>query len=133
MLNMFANNKDEARMRELVKQETNYLTKSINDMARMWDAKLVKIRHDLDIHKIHRELKMKADDAPTQDNFNAHEYKLCAFENTIVKLATDFEIFSDALNKLRQYINEIRDGQKEVLVGKRNMNCLSCGKLDMLP
>ena len=46
----------------------------------------------------------------------------------MIRLATDFETFTMALNKLHSALVDLQDANRDVLLGKRSTNCLSCGK-----
>lgn len=43
-------------------------------------------------------------------------------------MAADFETFQLAFNKLHQATVELQEANRDVLLGKRTTNCLSCGK-----
>ena len=45
-------------------------------------------------------------------------------------IATDFETFQQAINRMHSIVIELQEANKDVLVGKRNFNCLSCGIKD---
>lgn len=45
-------------------------------------------------------------------------------------IAQDFETFQTAINKMHAVVIELQEVNKDVIVGKRNLNCLSCGIKD---
>ena len=48
-------------------------------------------------------------------------------DKNIVAIATDFETFQTAINRMHAVMLELQEASKEVMLGKRNLNCLSCG------
>ena len=48
-------------------------------------------------------------------------------DTNILCIAQDFDTFQSAINKIHTAVMELQDANKDVLVGKRNVNCLSCG------
>ena len=42
-------------------------------------------------------------------------------------IVADFETFQAAVNRIHAVMLELQEANKDVLVGKRNLNCLSCG------
>ena len=51
-------------------------------------------------------------------------------DKNIVAIAQDFETFQTAINKMHSVVIELQEVNKDVIVGKRNLNCLSCGIKD---
>jgi hypothetical protein len=49
-------------MRAAAKEEIECLSKSFTETLKQWDAKMVKIRNDLDVHVLHKLIDKKADD-----------------------------------------------------------------------
>ena len=48
----------------------------------------------------------------------------------MVAIASDFETFQTAINRMHGVMIELQEASKEVMLGKRNLNCLSCGTKD---
>lgn len=49
-------------------------------------------------------------------------------DKNVLAIAKDFKTFQDAVNRVNETILELQEANKDVLIGKRNLNCLSCGK-----
>ena len=64
------------------------------------------------------------------NDFNNHEFKIAMLDKNIIAIASDFETFQNAINRMNSVVLELQDINKDVLVGKRNLNCLSCGNKD---
>ena len=63
-----------------------------------------------------------------RNDFGNHEFKIGTLDRNIIRMASDFETFQLAFNKLHSAIVELQDANRDVLLGKRTTNCLSCGK-----
>lgn len=51
-------------------------------------------------------------------------------DNNILMLANDLETFQKIMTKINKSIIELQDINKDVLLGKKNTNCLSCSKMN---
>lgn len=94
---------------------------------KVWDQKMVRIRNDLDVHVIVKSLEKKADTEDVKNDFSNHEFKICTLDRNIVKIATDIQTFQTAINQLHKFIIELQEANRDVLFGKKSINCLSCG------
>ncbi len=63
-----------------------------------------------------------------RNDFGNHEFKISTLDRNIVRMATDFETFQMAFNKIHTAVMELQEANRDVLLGKRTTNCLSCGK-----
>lgn len=45
-----------------------------------------------------------------------------------MRMAADFETFQVAINKMHAAIVDLQEANRDVLLGKKTTNCLSCGK-----
>jgi len=54
----------------LVKEETAHISKTINEMSKFWDAKLVKIRQENETFHIVKKLDRKAESDEVERLFN---------------------------------------------------------------
>lgn len=92
------------------------------------DAKFIRLRAEIDIHSIQRQLERKANEDSVRNDFSNHEFKIATLDRNIIRMASDFETFQLAINKLHSSIMELQEANRDVLLGKRTNNCLSCGK-----
>ena len=80
------------------------------------------------LHTIQRQIEKKADKDKVISDFGNHEFKISTLDRNVVRIAADFETFQLAFNKMHSAIVELQDANRDVLLGKRTTNCLSCGK-----
>ena len=60
-------------------------------------------------------------------DFGNDEFKINFFDLNIICIAQDFEKFQTTINNIHFVVIELPDANKDVLVGKRNVNFLSLG------
>ena len=63
-----------------------------------------------------------------RNDFSNHEFKIGTLDRNLIRLASDFETLSTAINRLHYGLVELQEANRDVLIGKRTTNCLSCGK-----
>ena len=56
------------------------------------------------------------------------DFKLNLLDDNFLLLAKDLETFQRVSRKMTSSISELQMAQKDVLLGKKNANCLSCTK-----
>ena len=56
------------------------------------------------------------------------DYKMNLLDDNFLLLAKDLETFQRVSRKMTTSISELQSAQKDVLLGKKNANCLSCTK-----
>ena len=119
-------NKVQSRIEESIED----LWQKLEEKLLCWDKRMIQIRHEFDIGKINKSINSKASKETVHGDFQNHEFKISTLDKNIVAIATDFETFQQAINKMHLVIIELQEANKDVLVGKRNYNCLSCGVKD---
>jgi hypothetical protein len=77
---------------------------------------------------LRKSLREKADAPQVNADLENHEFKIGALDRNLVCIANDFETFQSAINKMHVSLVELQDANKDVLLGKRKLNCLSCGQ-----
>ena len=95
-----------------------------------WDQRMINIRNEFDMTELKKWIDTKANKDSVNGDFQNHEFKIGTLDKNIVAIATDFETFQQAINRMHAVVLELQEANKDVLVGKRNLNCLSCGIKD---
>jgi len=98
------------------------------EIKRSVDQKVVKVRQEFDIGMLKRMIERKAENDDVQSNLELNDVKITTLDTNFLLLAKDFETFQKVLNKMHQSIVELQEINKDVLLGKKNVNCLSCNK-----
>lgn len=62
VMNLIGSDEEKRRIKECVIKETSHIDRSIRNMEKYWDAKLVKIRNELNIHQLTKRIDEKASD-----------------------------------------------------------------------
>ena len=116
------------KMKIVVREEFEAYSAEFKKDLKSIDENLVKYKAQVNVHTIHRDIEKKANKEEVSNNLNNHEFKISTLDRNIIRMAADFETLQLALNKMHQAIVELQDANRDVLLGKRTTNCLSCGK-----
>ena len=116
------------KMKYLVRDEVDSMWGKINELFKQFENKIIRLRAEVDIHSIQRQLERKANEDQVRNDFSNHEFKIGTLDRNIIRMAGDFDTFQMALHKMHQVLLELQDANRDVLLGKRPNNCLSCGK-----
>lgn len=60
----------------IMKEEIDIIQCTILDMVKMWDAKIVRLRNDMNIHSILKSIGTKADQFEVNENFASHSQRV---------------------------------------------------------
>jgi hypothetical protein len=78
-------------------------------------------------------IRQKADCEVVNADFKNHEFKISHIDNNVMRMASDFEIIQENLSQMNVKVGELIEVNKDVLLGKRKLNCLSCGNENSEP
>lgn len=92
--------------------------------------KLVKIRQDFDVQTLKKMIAAKADDKEVAYALDQQDSKSKLLDNNVMMLANDLETFQKWMAKMNKALTELQEINKDVLLGKKNANCLSCSKMN---
>ncbi|CAI2386723.1 unnamed protein product [Moneuplotes crassus] len=115
-------------LKEEFKNEIAYFHKTIDELARAWDLKLVKLRKEIDMFSIKKEIGRRALTEDMKHDFHVIESKCAKMEHLVSNFSFEVDGFKDFVHKVTKSINELQEMNKDVLVGNKNINCLSCGR-----
>lgn len=115
-------------MKAIVRDEFEIFSGDFKKDLKALDENLVKYKAQVNVHSIFRDIEKKANKEEVASNLNNHEFKIGTLDRNIIRMAADFETLQLAINKMHQAIVELQDANRDVLLGKRTTNCLSCGK-----
>ena len=114
----------------MCEEQSDIIWLKLEEKLVVWDQRLLNIRQEFDRNEINRLIDTKANAEQVSNDFNNHEFKIAMLDKNIIAIASDFETFQNAINRMNSVVLELQDINKDVLVGKRNLNCLSCGTKD---
>ena len=123
----------EARIKTFVVDMNSDASRKQLIQFRDWEQKLIKIRSDIDVEGINKRIHGKADSSIVDNDLQNHEFKISTLDTNVMALVGDITGINDALNQMHASLLELQDVNKDVLLGKKSINCLSCGKDDGLP
>ena len=120
----------ENKMQSMIEESQEDTWTKLEEKLIIYDQRMISIRNEFDIVALNRFIAQKANKESVQSNFQNHEFKISTLDKNIVAIAQDFETFQTAINKMHSVVIELQEVNKDVIVGKRNLNCLSCGIKD---
>jgi hypothetical protein len=97
------------------------------------DGKIVQLRKDTDVDTFLRMIRQKADSVVVNSDLKNHEFKISHIDTNVMRMATDFDVLQETLYQTNIKVSELCEVNKDVLLGKRRINCLSCGNDSSAP
>lgn len=95
---------------------------------KLWDQKLFNLRSEINITQVYRRLgTMVTEKRLVQRTAELHDYILQVEGQLTVNSDKDRKVAAE-LDELKRRFLVIFDRQQEVIIGKRNVNCLSCSE-----
>ena len=91
------------------------------------DARLVQLKKDTDVDTFIRQLSKKADAELVNTDLKNHEFKLGVLDTNVMNVVNEMEQFTTKISRIIYQISELQEANKDVLLGKRKLNCLACG------
>jgi hypothetical protein len=107
-------------------QQLQEMKDQIVDFRAAIDSKMVKLRQQFDINAIRRDIDKKLDVQKAYENFNLSENRLRQMDSNVLLMAADFEKFQKIIAKVHKEVQQLMEINQDVLLGKKNTNCLSC-------
>ena len=120
----------EQKFKSQIEECVDELWMKLEEKLMGWDQRMINIRNEFDMTELKKFIDTKANKDNVQGDFQNHEFKIGTLDKNIVAIASDFETFQQAINRMHTVMLELQEANKDVLVGKRNLNCLSCGIKD---
>ena len=95
-------------------------------MVKLWDQKISNLRSELNIHGLYRKMTKLANKEELAEDMQQIDHKHGKIEGEIAQLQGRLAGVGRTNKQMEEKLNVIYDRQKEVAIGKRNINCLSC-------
>lgn len=123
-----SNKQPQEHLKNLIRSETESFNDRVLNMIKLWDQKISNLRSELNIQSIYRKLGT----FPRKDEVDEKIQELHDINRQTDQNILQLKIMIGKVGQLTEgtqnQINSIYDRQKEVIIGKRNVNCLSCAK-----
>ena len=98
----------------------------------MVDKRIGRVKSEFDVGALHKLIDAKANNDIVSGELQGHETKLATLDRNQLAMAEDFATFQKAINSMHATLMDLQERSSDVLVGKRNINCLSCSTKDNL-
>ena len=72
-----------------------------------WDQRMINIRNEFDMTELKKWIDTKANKDSVNGDFQNHEFKIGTLDKNIVAIATDFETFQQAINRMHAVVLEL--------------------------
>lgn len=76
-----------------MREEIASIENMIQEQAKQYDQKIVKLRNEIDYHSFTKLINKKANEEQVRNDFNNHEFKINTLDRNLIRMATDFEVF----------------------------------------
>ena len=80
------------------------------------------------MNALKRLIEKKANDKDVTTIFEVQDVKINSLDHNSLLLAKDFKAFQKVISRMHQSIIELQEVNKDLLLGKKSANCLSCNK-----
>jgi hypothetical protein len=67
----------------------------------------VRLKAEVDVHSLHRQLERKANEDQVRSDFSNHEFKIATLDRNIIRMAADFETLKLAINKMHSAVVDL--------------------------
>lgn len=114
----------------MVESKMNHFKDYMEEFRQSTNDKMVKIRQDFDVQTLKKMIGSKADDKEVAYALDQQDSKSKLLDNNVMMLANDLETFQKWMSKMNKALTELQEINKDVLLGKKNANCLSCSKMN---
>lgn len=89
---------------------------------------VISTRKQFNMQALMTKVDQKANDRDVTTIFEVQDVKINTLDNNCLLLAKDFQTFQKLINKIHQSVVELQEVNKDVLLGNKPANCLSCNR-----
>ena len=90
--------------------------------------KLVKLRKEIDLYSIKRDINTRAKEEDVKIEIGTIDDKWARVEQIVTKVSFEFEQVREFIKRVGKNIKELQDMNQNIMLGKQNINWLSCGR-----
>ena len=124
---VFPRNKEpQEHLKHLIKSETDNFNERIMNMVKLWDQKISNLRNELNISSIYRKLSTFSRKEEVEEKLQEIRDLNEETNGNILQLKIMIGKVGQMNDNVQTQIDTIYNRQKEVNIGIRNVNCLSC-------
>jgi hypothetical protein len=109
-------------LKEEFKSEIAYFHKSIDDLRREWDLKLVRLRKEMDLFTIRKDINTRAKEEDVKGDIGQLAGKFNGLEQVVGRFSYDFESMKEFIKRVSKSIRDLQEINQNVLLGKQNIN-----------
>ena len=126
---MFPNGRTpQDHLKAMISFETSKFNDEIRNTIRLWDQKISNIRSELNIHGLYRKMNKLVDKESFSETMKKFQENSDQLQEEMAVLVNEFNRIGNTNREIEEKIDYIYERQREVAIGKRNINCLSCSE-----
>ena len=80
-------------MKYILRDELETIQTRFQESIQRFDTRLVKMRTEMDVHSMYKQIDRKANEEQVRNDFSNHEFKISTLDRNIIRMASDFETF----------------------------------------
>lgn len=116
------------QIKMICREEMEPVNLNLRKQLESWDRKMVQMRKELNIAEIHAMIDKKADLTDMYQRYDEHQNQITATNNSFNMFTEDFTACLVEFNHMKKRLEKLQIMNNDVLIGKRNTNCISCSK-----
>lgn len=122
LLSLLPNEDSRDILKEEFRSEIAYFNKTIDELARAWDLKLVKLRKDLDLYSLQKDIHKRPLKEDIDVKFVDMHNRYIKMENIIAKFSFEIDHIRDFVKHTGKVMKEFQETNQGALIGKQNIN-----------
>ena len=115
-------------LKAMISFETSKFNDEIRNTIKLWDQKISNIRSELNIHGLYRKMNKLVDKESFGGTMKKLEENSDQLSMRIAELTDQLIAMGNTNKEIEDKIDYVYERQREVAIGKRNINCLSCSE-----
>ena len=90
----------ENKVQSRIEDNIDILWQRLEEKLMAWDNRMITIRQEFDMVALTKNIETKANKESVSNDFKNHEFKIQTLDQNILTIATDFETFQQAINRM---------------------------------
>ena len=90
----------EQKTNSQIEESIDELWLRLEEKLMSWDQRMISIRNEFDMSELKKFIDTKANKENVTNDFQNHEFKISTLDKNIVAIASDFETFQQAINRM---------------------------------
>ena len=97
----------EQKVSTSIEESIDDLWVRLEEKLMSWDQRMIAIKNEFDMGSLNKFIDLKANKENVANDFQNHEFKISTLDKNIVAIASDFETFQQAINRMHSVVLEL--------------------------